>query len=310
MVVKEINISLQKYFEIASTDLKSDKYIYRGQTNSFLKGGYLEWKVFSSYNRNEQFKKIMFCSFLNQQLETNLFDIYYRNNQFVTDKKLNKLDLRSKLYYLQHYGIPTCLIDFTHNPLVALYFAMSSLNAVGNRNYCREGFPNFYPENCSISIYQINYKVLIEALKLSVISSNLVSEYYGKFQFETNILNKGKKKIHLGIDVFPESNISGVDNFNLKKQEGAFILYDNQRNDDYDLIEFLCDYFYENEIELDEPIVKIFKIKYNELYKSSSSKHPNLKSAFNILEEKKKTGNYLFNDIQGLKYDLIFFNER
>lgn len=309
MTVENIDLSLKEYLNLVNNSDKCSDFIYRGQTNLFNNNKFTEWNIVSTYNRNTQFNRIRFNSFLTQQLDNSLFDIYYRKNQFVKANKLEKTDLISKLYFLQHYGISTCLIDFTHNPYVALYFAMSSLSSHSGGAFDDNGFPLYYPENCFISIYQINYEMLVQKLNVSELDNKMGYEYHDNYEFKTNV--HLLKSVHLGIDINPIQKTNDlIDNYNLKKQEGAFIFFDNQYNKQYGLIEFIKDYINENKIELNEPLVKIYRIKYNELYRPMRSKQPNFKTAFQILKEKEKTGNYLFNDYQGLKYDLTFFHDQ
>jgi len=240
-------------------------------------------------------------------LNNDLFRIYYQENKFVEKNQLDKSDLISKLYFLQHYGIPTCLIDFTHDPLIALYFAMSALPARSGGAFNKEGFPTYYPPEYTISIFRINYNLLVQKFKLQQIDNKLPFEYSEKYEYST--INDRHRSVVAGIDLYPEKKSSKlIDNYNLKAQKGAFILYDNSKYEDYGFEDFIVDYIKENKIELQEPIIKVYRIKYNELYKPMRSKHPNYKSAFRILEEKKKTGKYIFNDIQGLKYDFTFFH--
>lgn len=306
MIKQEKDISLIDFIKEVEQNDMSD-YIFRGQTNSFFKSNFKEWKIVSSYNRNTQFDRQRFSSFLSQQLDGDLFRIYYQENKFVEKNKLDRSDLISKLYFLQHYGIPTCLIDFSHDPLIALYFAMSSLPSRSGGAFNKEGFPIYYPQEYTISIFRINHKLIIEHLNLHQIDNNLPYEYFKNYTYTT--MNDRKRNVIVGIDLNPvEKNSKLIDNYNLKAQKGAFILYDNSGYEDYGLEEFLFDYIQENEIELNEPIVKVYKIKYNELYKPMHSRQPNFKSAFQILEEKQKTGKFIFNDYQGLKYDFTFFH--
>lgn len=83
-------------------NIKSKKIYYRGQSNE-------EWKIE--------------CSLFRENLLLNEEKL---NNEIINRKPndfFNCSNSLEKLILMQHYGIPTRLIDITTNPLVALYFA-------------------------------------------------------------------------------------------------------------------------------------------------------------------------------------------
>lgn len=89
-----------------------ETYIYRGQNNKYLplipslyrKKSYIENEnnIIQDFNLKAE-------AFLNQELET--------------------FDDVDKIALMQHYGVPTRLLDFTESPLIALFFSLEKLSS-------------------------------------------------------------------------------------------------------------------------------------------------------------------------------------
>ena len=109
-------------------NVKNKKIYYRGQSNE-------EWEIR--------------CSLFRENLLLNEEKL---NNEILNRKPndfLNCNNSLEKLILMQHYGIPTRLIDVTTNPLVALYFACQ-----GNPD--KDGVVFIFEENVEYDINDEN----------------------------------------------------------------------------------------------------------------------------------------------------------
>ncbi len=88
-----------------------EKIIYRGQPDYAWQ---LEPSIAREYSFYSDKKK------LKKESEINLLDRFHRIAAAYLDKDLNPWDL---LFYARHHGLPVRILDWTSNPLVALYFS-------------------------------------------------------------------------------------------------------------------------------------------------------------------------------------------
>lgn len=81
--------------------------LYRGQANS-------SWKLDSSLSRE--------TNYINHEAE-----MYYEILSLKPDSFINDRTVYERLITMQHFGMPTRLMDVTRNPLVAIFFACNNL---------------------------------------------------------------------------------------------------------------------------------------------------------------------------------------
>jgi hypothetical protein len=116
-----------------SISLDGRDMIYRGMSNK-------DFRLIPSVYRNSFDKDLEIeCNTYNDELEI-LYCFMKEASSYI--ERINKEDYISWMEYAQHFGAPTRLLDFTMNPLVALYFACisdmkndGSVSIVINRNY-------------------------------------------------------------------------------------------------------------------------------------------------------------------------------
>lgn len=176
--------------------------IFRGQAD---KG----WDLVPSIYRDNRFK-----------YET----LYMQELERICPEEFVGLSYIEKMIKMQHHGLPTRLLDFSLNPLVALYFACNGCMGSDGAVYAVHGFP-LHPENfvwISIVMKAIfeytltNFPLeeFIEDLKSDTINypCHDVEAFYTKEKL-LNIL-------HNPIGIYPK-----LRNSRIRNQDGVFILF-------------------------------------------------------------------------------------
>jgi hypothetical protein len=129
-------VSWAEYKHIAARDLeRAGAFVYRGQRDP-------EWRLTSSVHRTSMVRTIddipgytnYILPLVHDQIEA-----WVGRRWDLT----NNLGLAEFLAYLQHNGFPTPLLDWTHSPYIAAYFAF-------------EGVNHFNPQSDSVAIYSFD----------------------------------------------------------------------------------------------------------------------------------------------------------
>lgn len=289
--------------------------IYRGHSNDYrinvkqnffdwVKNGVLDseinlihWPLISSFDRLYTRMYYKFDTFLTQQFEDNNFKARYRSHKLKEISDLISCNILERLYFFQHYGIPTCFLDFSHNPLVALFFSITSVRATNSYNVDSNGNPLIHLNGPYISIYEFNYQRISALLNIKSIENDFSGFNYNSYS---------KDNFHLAFDMNPlEKCHSPVLNKNLKFQEGCFILFDNNGGNK------TLDQFIQDQLSnslLNEILIREYRLTFNGVFHRYDFEGLRDVTLFDFLDYKNVTGRTLFSDIQGLKYDLNFYH--
>ncbi|MEI6767227.1 MAG: FRG domain-containing protein [Bacteroidota bacterium] len=289
---------------------KNNNIIFRGQSNAGRTSNFDFWQIVSNLNRHYPDISLKdFFSFTSQGKQQ-LREYPAFSQKISTPDDIHLIDL---LAFLQHRGISTPLVDFSYDPITALFFACAAMP--------------FETANGSdyrfLSIFEIDSEVLF---------SYGIREMPGDFsfnQYDFQCLDPynpmpdhfvGSDKPCMAVC---RNLPGGLQNFNLTQQDGAFllihvpkmisILSDRQRCLRYNSLEDLLLH-----IRLEKNIhvkpLKLHLIPYQSIFLS-----PDDDKIFSMpdtlylyLEIKQKTGKLLFagDDLNAFKYDFMFNSNR
>lgn len=170
--------------------------LYRGQSN-------FTWHLSPSVYRNNQF-----------QFES----IYVKELERIQPSEFDGYSNFDKLVKMQHYGLPTRLLDVTLNPLVALYFACVDHPECDGAFYYFNT-PTFWHDNWAVQIvadYATDHKHYIKELILR--ERHRLQDYSSEDMIIQNSITHA-----LGVPahaVLPKSS-----NRRIQQQSGAFLLF-------------------------------------------------------------------------------------
>ncbi len=106
--------TVQQFLDHASENYFKEsrgRWVFRGHSDT-------SYKLIPSVGRGKHTSKSR------EKYETSLFDIFCREARAYLDSF--PTDTWERLALAQHYGLPTRLLDWTANPLAALYFAVEA----------------------------------------------------------------------------------------------------------------------------------------------------------------------------------------
>lgn len=302
MEIDEIlkNIQYRSIADIDSNFLLNEKegYIFRGQSNGNSKQ-HSSWKISSSFYRAYGSHFMTFTSYLLSIIDL-INDPEDKKYRYEKLDNIKSLSSKEQLYLLQHYGIPTCLIDFTKDPKIALFFAMANIMYSSSFISDGEAIKNLnFDANRYLSVFQVNTNLLKEE-PFNIEQMNYEKIFDNKYE-----ISQYHPTVNIALDPVQEISDKNLLS-NLDKQRGCFIFFDSS-NYDIDLIQYLqevLDDAKKNEnknITLDGPIITEHQFYLQDLITNDD------KSLIHYVTKTLKiTGKSLFDDIQGFRYDLNY----
>lgn len=281
----------------------SSSLIFRGQSNALQYSNLDFWQIQSNLKRSPYGSMELLEYLQNLLFSKDLLTKYgVRSNN--NSKKINLLEIMA---FLQHQGIPTPLVDFTKDPITALFFALSSL-PVKNQPY---------EDALYHSVFEIDKKILVRDFGIREFSLSHeikrldILDQLPMFEIGIDEDIERNQNLLMGI-CYNDQKSESLINSKLQKQDGEFLFLHlpdkvyKKRKLIKDLnLEYLLKIVKKRKnIEI-KPI-RLHLIPYDSINKEIEVdlySHDLLYAYFKI---KAKTGLNLFEDTTGFKYDFMF----
>jgi hypothetical protein len=186
---------------ISSLNDLPNNYIFRGHANS-------SWQLESTLERLLGKSWSVDSAKLFEEYSMNIFKSKYNIYNISEHQPNTKL---SWLSVMQHYGVPTRLLDFTESPYIALYFAIETYDLSVN--------PDF-------SIYSLDYSRLMEKSKDYINERDCNFHKENKFPDTDKIFENVIDRFSYDIAWVTEPHES---NARIDRQAGTFLISGNKK---------------------------------------------------------------------------------
>ena len=196
--MKEINIESIEHLILELNKLPNN-YIYRGHSDT-------TWRLQSTLERVLGNKYVSHS----REFEKYAIDNFSSRFHLYNDSKVLPISKLEWLSTMQHYGVPTRLLDFTTSPYVALYFAIENIRKTDDGVF---------------DIYALNYRGLLnKSLDYIKKHNNTIQVTYEDLFYERNELFTTIDEGLYEILWVVEPNIL---NLRLERQSGCFLIAGN-----------------------------------------------------------------------------------